>query len=102
MFDAPTYIERRTRLTDDIGSGLILFPGNTEAPMNYLDNQYPFRQDSSFLYFWGLDTPDLTAIIDVDEHRDTVYGDDLTVDEIVWRGPQKTLAERAAAAGVAN
>jgi Xaa-Pro aminopeptidase len=102
MFDATTYVERRKRLSHDIGSGLILFTGNAEAPMNYLDNQYPFRQDSSFLYFWGLDTPGLAAIIDVDESRDTVYGDDFTVDEIVWRGPQKTVAERAAAAGVAN
>ena len=102
MFDRTTYIERRKRLSHDLGSGLILFPGNTEAPMNYLDNQYPFRQDSSFLYFWGLDTPDLAAIVDVDERRDTLYGDDFTVDEIVWRGPQKTVAERAAEAGVAT
>jgi Xaa-Pro aminopeptidase len=102
MFDAATYVERRKRLSRDIGSGLILFIGNTEAPMNYLDNQYPFRQDSSFLYFWGLDTPDLAAIIDVDEHRSTIYGDDFTVDEIVWRGPQKTVADRAVAAGVTD
>ena len=102
MFDRTTYIERRKRLSHDLGSGLILFPGNAEAPMNYLDNQYPFRQDSSFLYFWGLDTPDLAAIVDVDERRDTLYGDDFTVDEIVWRGPQKTVAERAAEAGVAT
>ncbi len=100
MFDAATYVQRRSRLMNDLGSGLVIFLGNPEMPANYADNTLPFRQDSSFLYFWGLDSPDLAATIDLDERRETIYGHDFTVDEIVWRGPQPKLAERAAAVGV--
>ena len=100
MFDTLTYTRRRALLGETVGSGLLLFLGNVESPMNYAANTYPFRQDSSFLYFWGLDDPNLAALIDVDEHTETVFGDDFTVDDIVWRGPQPTVAERAARAGV--
>ncbi len=100
MFHAATYSTRRNRLMDDLGSGLIVFLGNPEAPANYADNTLPFRQDSSFLYFWGLDSPELAATIDLDERRETIFGHDFTVDEIVWRGPQPKLADRAAMVGV--
>jgi Xaa-Pro aminopeptidase len=100
MFDASTYVRRRMRLGDSLGSGLALFLGNPELPMNYAANTFHFRQDSSFLYFWGLDDPDLAALIDLDDRTDAVFGDDFTVDDIVWRGPQPTIAERAARAGV--
>jgi Xaa-Pro aminopeptidase len=100
MFDASTYIARRDRLAADLGSGLVLLLGNSEAPMNYADNQYPFRQDGSFLYFLGLNGPDLAALIDVEARETTVYGDELTIDDIVWMGPQPTIAEQAARAGV--
>ena len=63
MFPASTYVERRKRLASQLGSGLVLLPGNDEAPMNYPDNTYPFRQDSSFLYFFGLDAPGLLGAI---------------------------------------
>ncbi|HDM10095.1 MAG TPA: aminopeptidase P family protein, partial [Desulfobacteraceae bacterium] len=53
MFSANTYKERRQRLRTQVSSGLILLLGNDESPMNYRDNPYPFRQDSSFLYFFG-------------------------------------------------
>ncbi|MHC4435224.1 MAG: aminopeptidase P N-terminal domain-containing protein, partial [Planctomycetota bacterium] len=66
MFAPSVYIERRKRLRSDVGSGLVLFLGNELSPMNYPDNQYPFRQDSSFLYFFGLDSPGLAAVIDID------------------------------------
>jgi Xaa-Pro aminopeptidase len=79
---------------------VILFLGNDESPMNYTDNQYPFRQDSSFLYFFGLDSPGLAAVIDVDEGTECLFGNDLTVDDIVWTGPQPTLAERRGEVGV--
>ena len=65
MFAPSVYIERRKRLRSDVGSGLILFLGNEQSCVNYPDNQYPFRQDSSFLYFFGLDCPGLAAVIDV-------------------------------------
>ena len=100
MFDAHVYTERREQLARQFSSGVLLFLGNPEAPMNYLDNTFPFRQDSSFLYYWGLDDPDLASVIDVSEGRHIVFGNDFTMDEIVWRGPQKTVAERAAVAGV--
>ena len=77
MFASNIYIERRKRLKDDVGSGIILLLGNIESPMNYAANSYPFRQDSTFLYFFGLDKPGLAALIDVDEGTETVFGDDL-------------------------
>jgi Xaa-Pro aminopeptidase len=100
MFDATIYNARRARLQQEFKNGLLLFVGNNDSPMNYTDNTYHFRQDSSFLYYWGLNDPELTAVIDVDAGTHTVYGDDFTIDDIVWRGPQPTIAERAAKAGV--
>ncbi len=100
MFPANVYVERRIRLKEQVQSGLILFLGNEESPMNYPDNQYSFRQDSSFLYFFGLDFPSLAAIIDVDRDKEVIFGDDLTVDDIIWRGPQPALSERCQEAGV--
>lgn len=100
MFDASTYTARRNRLAADLGSGLALLLGNAEAPMNYADNQYPFRQDASFLYFLGLNRPGLAASIDADTGETIVFGDELTLDDIVWMGPQPTIAEQAARAGV--
>jgi Xaa-Pro aminopeptidase len=102
MFHASVYTARRERLMSDVGSGLIVLAGNSEAPKNYTDNTYAFRQDSSFLYFLGLDHPDLVAVLDVDERRVTVHGDDYTVDQIVWMGPQPSIADRAAASGVTD
>ncbi len=100
MFPANVYVERRIRLKEQVQSGLILFLGNEESPMNYQDNQYSFRQDSSFLYFFGLDFPSLAAIIDIDRDKEIIFGDDLTVDDIIWRGPQPALSERAQEVGV--
>ena len=100
MFDKTTYQERRKQLKAQIGKGMILLLGNEESSMNYRDNLYPFRQDSSFLYFFGMDKPGLVGIIDVDNDREIIYGRDLTMDEIVWTGPQPSLAEQAEAAGI--
>jgi len=100
MFAPSVYIERRKRLRNDIGSGLIVFLGNEQSPMNYPDNQYPFRQDSTFLYFFGLDCPGLAAVIDTDQGAECVFGDDLTVDDIIWTGPQRPLKEKCQEVGV--
>ncbi len=100
MFPANVYVERRSRLKEQIQSGLILFLGNEESPMNYQDNQYSFRQDSSFLYFFGLDFPSLAAIIDIDRDKEVIFGDDLTVDDIIWTGPHPALSERCQEVGV--
>ncbi|MHC4097598.1 MAG: aminopeptidase P N-terminal domain-containing protein [Planctomycetota bacterium] len=102
MFAKKVYIDRRKRLRDQIGSGIILLLGNEESPMNYPDNQYPFRQDSCFLYFFGLDYPGLAAVIDVDEDKECVFGEDLTVDDIIWMGPQPSLRERCIKAGISE
>lgn len=91
MFSAAIYIERRKRLRQRVKNGLILLLGNEESPMNYPDNPYPFRQDSSFLYFFGLDFPLLAAVIDADEGTECIFGDDPTVDHVIWTGPQPSL-----------
>jgi len=100
MFSAEVYIERRARLCEQVKTGLILFLGNRDSPMNYRDNPYPFRQDSSFLYFFGLDCPGLAAVIDIDQGSVCVFGDDPTVDDIIWTGPQPPLQEKCQQAGV--
>jgi Xaa-Pro dipeptidase len=76
--------------------------GNHDVPMNYAGNPYPFRQDSSFLYFFGLDKPGLSALIDVDEGTETIFGDDPTIDDIVWMGPQPSLKEQCSRVGISN
>ena len=100
MFEASTFIDRRKGLRERVGSGLILFLGNDPAPMNYPDNPYHFKQDSSFLYYFGLDQAGLAAVIDVDSGEEIVFGHEPTVDEIVWTGPLPTLAEECAHVGV--
>ena len=102
MFEKEIYIQRRTRLKEQLESGLVLFLGNEESAMNYPANPYPFRQDSSFLYFFGLDFPSLTAIIDVDANKDILFGDDLTVEDIVWMGEEPSMKDRASLVGVEN
>jgi Xaa-Pro aminopeptidase len=102
MFARETYIQRRERLKAQVRSGVILLPGNDESPMNYPNNTYPFRQDSSFLYYFGLDEANLAAVIDVDEGAECVFGDDLTVEQVVWTGPQPLLRTKCEKAGVAR
>jgi len=95
-----TYVRRRVQLKRDMGSGLLLFLGNDEVGMNYADNTYHFRQDSSFLYFFGLDYAGLAAVIDVDNDTEIVFGNELTIDDIVWTGTQPSLREKAAVVGI--
>jgi len=102
MFKAQTYLQRRNILKDSIDSGIALFMGNDESPMNYTDNPYHFRQDSSFLYYFGLNKAGLTGIIDVDEGNDYIFGNDLTVEDFVWMGYQPTLKEQAQKVGIEN
>ena len=97
-----TYIRRRAQLKRDMGSGLLLFLGNDEAAMNYADNTYRFRQDSTFLYFFGLDFAGLAAVIDVDNDREIIFGNELTIDDIVWTGTMPSLRELAATVGITD
>jgi len=100
MFPARIYVERRNRLKAQFPSGILLFLGNDDSSMNYADNTYPFRQDSSFLYFFGVDLPGCAALVDLDEDRTLLFANDLTLDDIVWTGRQPTVADLAAAGGV--
>ncbi|EJW91417.1 peptidase, M24 family [gut metagenome] len=100
MFAKETYVQRRALLKKKIGSGVILFLGNDEQGLNYEDNTFRYRQDSTFLYYFGLSFPGLSAIIDVDADREIIFGDELTIDHIVWMGTQPTLHEKAAAVGI--
>jgi len=100
MFDAKIYKQRRDRLKKQVGSGVILFLGNDESPMNYPANPYHFRQDSSFLYFFGLDSPGLAGLVDIDKNRDIIFGNDVEVEDIIWMGFQPLLKDRAVKVGV--
>lgn len=94
MFSKETYIQRRQILKQKLGSGLILLMGNDDVGMNYRDNVYPFRQDSTLLYYFGLDVASLNAVIDIDKDQEIVFGDELTIDDIVWTGPKEPLAAK--------
>ncbi len=100
MFPKQTYINRREKLRKTVGSGIILLLGNNESPMNYTDNTFHFRQDSSFLYFLGINHPNLAGILDCDSGEDWIFGNDLTVEDFVWMGPQPTIAKQSLDVGV--
>ena len=100
MFDAKIYKQRRDRLKKQVGSGVVLFLGNDESPMNYPANPYHFRQDSSFLYFFGLDSPGLAGLVDIDNNKDIIFGNDVDVEDIIWMGFQSLLKDRAVKVGV--
>lgn len=102
MFDAKVYTQRRSKLREKISGGIVLLPGNQEASMNYPANTYHFRQDSNFLYYFGLDHPDLAGILDVDEGKDYIFGNDVDIDDIIWMGFQPSMKERAMKVGVEN
>ncbi len=101
MFSAKTYASRRIELRTKIGSGLILLPGSMPAPNNYPNNTYYFRQDSTFLYYFGLNIPSLVGLIDADSGQEMLFGDDFTVEDIIWTGPQPTLRELGTQVGIA-
>ncbi len=100
MFSKDVYVNRRRQLASMVKSGILLFLGNSEAGINYIGNTYRFRQDSSFLYFFGLDEPDLAAAIDVENGEEIIFGNDVTLDDIIWMGPQPLMRDKAALVGV--
>lgn len=102
MFSKETYINRRTVLKKNFESGILLFLGNDETGMNYLDNTYNFRQDSTFLYYFASDYAGLDAIIDIDEDKEIIFGDELTMDHIVWMGSQPTIRDKSETVGISN
>ena len=100
MFTAEIYSARREELCRRVRKGLILLPGNVESPFNYPNNTFHFRQDSTFLYFFGHSVPALAATIDAETGVATLYGDDFTVEDIIWMGPQPTIRNFADAVSV--
>ena len=103
MFSKQTYLSRRNELKRLVGSGVIILFGNNESPCNYPSNAYsPFRQDSSFLYYFGLAQPGLVGVIDVDNDSELLFGDDIDIEDIVWYGSVDSVAQMAASVGVAQ
>lgn len=102
MFEKSIYEKRRKALLNKQINGVALIMGNVDSPMNYLDNTFHFRQDSTFLYFFGLDFPGLAGVIDFDNGKEYLFGNDVDIDDIIWIGPQVPLKENAIKAGIAN
>lgn len=100
LFSPEIYTQRRTALMNSIDSGIILIMGNNEMPMNYKDNIYHFRQDSSFLYYFGINQPSMAATMNVDTGEVILYGYDYTIDDIIWVGPSKSLEDKGHMVGV--
>lgn len=100
MFKSDVYVKRRDELRKKMKTGLALFIGNVESPLNYPANTYHFRQDSDFLYYFGLDLPGFAGLMDFDSGKDKLFGNDFDMDDIVWMGPQPTVKELALKCGV--
>ena len=106
MFAKEVYVRRRITLLQKMQEagekGLILFVGIADAPAQYKDNCYKWRQDSSWLYFMGLDEPLMGALLDIDTGTETLFADDVDIDDIIWMGPQPSVRSKADAVGVAG
>ena len=109
MFESKVYVSRRKALLGQMAArtaegnrGVAVFLGNVDAAQNYRGNDYKFRQDSSFLYFWGVDEPWFAAILDLDSAEECLYGNDVNIDDIIWMGPQPSVASKGEAVGCAK
>lgn len=100
MFASNIYSARRDRLSKAIASGIIIIPGNELAPKNYPSGCYPFRQDSSFRYLFGLNAPSLWGVIDADTDKHILFGAETTMEDIIWSGELPSLSARAASVGI--
>ena len=102
IFDRQVYVQRRQHLKKKLSTGFVLLLGNEESSMNYKDNCYPFRQDSTFLYYIGIDLPGLAIVIDIDENKEILFGENASIDDIIWTGPQPVVQELAEAVGITD
>ena len=102
MFKKDVYIERRKKLMQELDGGIALFLGNVDAAFNYPANQYHFRQDSHFLYFFAIDRAGFAGVLDIDNGKEWIFGNDFDLDDIIWMGPQPTVKEQALQVGVEN
>ena len=102
MFPKEVYIRRRNELREIMKDGIALVLGNPDAPMNCAANIYQYRQDSTFLYFFGLDHPGFAGVMDIDNNKDYIFGDDVDIDDIIWMGPQPSVKDQAEKVGIEN
>jgi Xaa-Pro aminopeptidase len=102
LFERQVYTARRQQLKSKLTNGIVLLLGNEDSSMNYKDNCYPFRQDSTFLYYIGIDQPGLAVIFDLDEDKEILFGENASIDDIIWTGPQPLIQELAASTGIAE
>ena len=102
MFNKETYTNRRNTLRQKMNRGIVLILGNQNSPMNYKGNIYPFRQDSNFLYYFGIDQPGYAGVMDLDEGKDILFADDIGIDDIIWMGPQLSVKSMSAQVGVTD
>lgn len=102
MFAKETYISRRNELRRRVKSGVIILPSCGESPMNYPANTFRYRADSSYLYYFGVNMADFFGVIDVEAGTDCIYGNDYTIEDIIWMGPQPTVKDQALEAGVTS
>lgn len=102
MFTKEVYLKRRVELKKLINKGIGIFLGNVDSPMNCTDNILYFRQDSTFLYFFGIDHPSMAAIIDFESGEEILFGDDVEIDDIIWMGEQPKLSDKAAQVGISS
>lgn len=102
MFSRQTYIQRRSSLRQKLGSGLLLFFGNNDAPANYPANAYKFRQDSTFLYYFGQHRDGLVGVIDIDNDKEYLFGNDIDIEDIIWTGFVPSVKDLAEEVGVEN
>ena len=103
MFSKETYVNRRAELKRLVKSGVVILFGNNDSPINYPSNgYYPFRQDSSFLYYFGLNRDGLVGVIDIDNDVETLVGDDIDIEDIVWFGSVDSVSDMAASIGVSK
>ena len=103
MFNSDVYVKRRRALVEGMAAGdargIAVFLGNVDAAANYRGNDYKFRQDSNFLYYWGIDEPCFAAVLDIESGEEYLYGNDVDIDDIIWMGPQPSVASKGALVG---
>ena len=106
MFNSDVYVKRRRALVEGMAArdarGIAVFLGNVDAAANYRGNDYKFRQDSNFLYYWGVDEPCFAAVLDLESGEECLYGNDVDIDDIIWMGPQPSVASKGALVGCAS
>lgn len=100
MLNKEVYVNRRKKLKENFKDGLILIMGNDFSPLDCEDNTYPFIQDATFKYYFGIDHNGLIGLIDIDKNEEIIFGNDYTMSDIIWMGKQKFLKELAIEVGV--